>query len=222
VRRLSAAGFAESGKAMKKHISIFLTGLVVIIPLAVTIYVIRWISVWLDSLGAAMFGSFKVHIWPGVGAVVVLAAIYLTGLLARFWLFRSLLGHIERLIARVPGVKTVYESVRDLMGLFGGDSKRMGRVVEYSPPGTQMTLLGILTNERPPGVVQDPRHPKVAVYLPYSYMFGGMTVYVDPGHVRTVDMPVEQALKLCAIAQVGGRDEQTPAKPAEDEPKKSC
>ncbi len=190
---------------MKKQISIFLTGLVVIIPLAVTIYVIRWISVVLENLGASLIGSFNVHIWPGVGAAAVLAGIYLVGLLTRFWLFRSLLNFFERLIVRVPGVKTIYESVRDLMGLFGGDSKRMGRVVEYHPPGGDVTLLGILTNDRPPGIGQDPAHPKVAVYLPYSYMFGGMTIYVDPAHTRTVDMPVEAALKLCAIAQVGGR-----------------
>jgi len=192
---------------MKKHISIFLTGLVVIIPLGVTIYVIRWITVLLENLGASMIGSFNVRIWPGVGAVAVLAGIYLVGLLTRFWLFRSLLNFFERLIARVPGVKTIYESVRDLMGLFGGDSKRMGRVVEYRPPGGDVTLLGILTNDRPPGIGQNPDHPKVAVYLPYSYMFGGMTIYVDPRHTRAVDMPVEQALKLCAIAQVGGRME---------------
>jgi uncharacterized membrane protein len=203
---------------MNKHIGVFLTGLVVIIPLAVTIYVIRWISVWLDGIGSAFLGSFNIRIWPGVGAVVVLAAIYLTGLLARFWLFRSLLQRFERLIARVPGVKTIYESVRDLMALLGGESGRMGRVVEFCPPGGNVTLLGILTNDRPPGIVQQAQQPKVALYLPYSYMFGGMTIYVDPRHTREVAMPVEQALKLCATAQVGGPAPKPPEAATEAKP----
>ena len=64
--------------------------------------------------------------------------IYLVGLLMRFWLFSGLVTLVEKLLAHVPGVKTIYESVRDLMKLFGSESQRMGHVVEYLPPDTQV------------------------------------------------------------------------------------
>ena len=132
---------------------------------------------------------------------MVLVGIYLVGLLTHLWIFRWAVGLVEKLVVRVPGVKTVYESVRDLLKLFGGDARRMGRVVLYTPPGTDMTMLAILTNERPSGIGPEAKH-KVAIYLPYSYMFGGITVYVSPDHLQEVDTPVEVALKLAATAQV--------------------
>ena len=47
------------------------------------------------------------------------------------------------------------------------------------------------------------RQDKVAVYMPYSYMLGGLTVFVSREHIVEVDMSVEQCMKLCATAQVG-------------------
>ena len=189
---------------MKKQLGIVMAGAVVIVPLAVTAYVVWSVGGWLDGLGRQGLG----YVWPdlklptGVGAVLVLAAIYLVGLLTRAWVFRGVLKLLDNMLVRVPGVRTIYESVRDLLQLFGGESGKMGRVVRYSPPGTDMELLGILTNEQPAGL-SDGEHPKVALYLPYAYMFGGPVVYVSPEHIQNVDMSVEQCLKVAATAQVG-------------------
>ena len=81
----------------------------------------------------------------------------------------------------------------------------MGRVVLYNPPQTQLSMLAILTTDQPKGL-EAQAEPRVAIFLPYSYMFGGITVYVPPSHLREVDMPVEVALKLCATAQVTSPD----------------
>ena len=107
---------------------------------------------------------------------------------------------LERIVERLPGAKTIYESVRDLLKLFGGDARHMGRVVLYTPPGVEMSMLAILTNDRPRGLER--AAGRVAIFLPYSYMFGGITVYVPASCLREVAMPVEEALKLCATAQV--------------------
>ena len=186
---------------MKRQLRIMLAGALVVVPFALTAYVIWWAGVKLDGLGAAVLPE-PVQ-FPGVGAVLVIVVIYLTGLLTHLWVFRGLLGWTERMVVRVPGVKTIYESVRDLMKLFGGDSGRMGRTVLYTDPAGGMTVLGILTNESPAGLEQGPAGGKVAVYLPYSYMFGGPTIYVSRECVQEIDMPVETALKLCTTAQVG-------------------
>jgi uncharacterized membrane protein len=206
---------------MKTQIRILLGGALVIVPLAITVYVLWSVGSWMDDKGRAAVdyfwgeGTAKEHLRRGAGALLLLAVLYLAGLLTRVWGFRPLWERFERLLARVPGVKIIYESVRDLMKLFGGGAGSMGRTVEYRPPGTDLAVLGILTNEDP-AASRGGGQKRVAVYLPMAYMFGGPTVLVSPQHLRELDIPVEQALKLAATAHVGGRSPATPAAKAEE------
>ncbi len=197
---------------MKRQLKIFLAGLFALVPFAITVWVIWWVGLALDNLGVnlALRPIWKVFEledrWPleqihGVGAVILIVAIYLVGLLMHFWLFRGIVRVFERIFEKVPGVKTIYESMRDLMKLFGSESRqKMGRVVEYLPPGAALGVLGILTNEQPSGTGDTDR---AAVYFPLAYMIGGPVMFVPRDHLREVDMPVERALRLCATAQVG-------------------
>lgn len=192
---------ACKGIQMKKQLRILLAGALTVVPFAITIWVIISAGKWVDGLVVEPLKQWDINLYPGVGAAIMIAMLYAVGLLTHFWVFRSLVSLLEKFLARVPGARTVYESIRDLMKLFGGDAKRMGRTVLYTPVGTEMTLLAIMTNEKPAGV-SGAGQDKVAIYVPYSYMFGGITIYVPRQSVREVDIPVEQALKLCATAQV--------------------
>ena len=194
---------------MKKQLGIFLAGVMILVPLAVTAYLVYWLGSALDSLGCKMLPN--VALPPGVGALILIAAVYLVGLATRFWVFQALWSLLERIVAGVPGIKTLYESVRDLLQLFGGNAGKMGKVVQYSPPGSSMKMLGIRTNDNPPFAQSSGGGRTVAVYLPFSYMFGGITVYCEPDRIEEIDMPVEQCLKLCATAFVGRE------RPSEDE-----
>lgn len=188
---------------MKKQLRILLAGMLIVVPFAITIWIIISVGTWLDSLPRKPMKAWDVSVGPGVGALIVIAAVYLVGLLTHLWAFRWMVQLLEGLFARVPGVKTIYESVRDLLKLFGGDARRMGKAVLYTPQGSTMTMLAILTNEHPVGLAADGN--KVAIFLPYSYMFGGITVYVPADCLCEVDIPVEEVLKLCATAQVTPR-----------------
>ena len=193
---------------MKKHLKTFLAGAFIIIPFAITIYVIWAIGSGLDGLVQNAVDAFtrgtggkSIALWPAVGTVLVIGLIYCVGLLTRFWLFRSLLDIIENLFERLPVVKTIYEWIRDVMQLFGSQAKRMGRVVSYKMPNSDVTVLGILTNDKPKGLhPEDTGH--VAVYFPLGYMMGGIVAYLPPEKLKEVDIPVEEALKLSATAQV--------------------
>lgn len=201
---------------MKKQLGIFLAGTLVVVPFALTIYVVVAAGAWLNGLGDGIVNYYwDVTLPPGLGAVLLLVAVYLVGVLTRFWVFRILLSLVERLVARLPGIKTIYESTRDLMKLFGGDSERMGRSVLYNDPTSGSTMLAILTNENPRGLPQDPEGRRVALYVPFSYMFGGITIYVPRAHVRELNLRVEQTLKLAATAQVSRYDDLAPAEPPE-------
>jgi uncharacterized membrane protein len=190
---------------MKKHLRIFLAGIMVVVPLAITGYVVWSAGAWVDDMGGRLLQTLgSLHKPPpGLGIVLLLAAIYLIGLLTRFWSFRVLFGWLERLMGRLPGVKTIYESVRDLMKLFGGEARRSGRAVMYKLPGTDVALLGIMTNDQPTGgraAVED----RVAVFMPFSYMLGGPTILVPRKNLQEVNLSVDQVMKICTTAYVGG------------------
>ena len=211
----SASGTNTRSRLLPCPIAIRLLNFV---PLAITVWLVWAMGSWLDAMGDQAVKSFRkdVDLPTGVGAATIIVAIYLVGLLTRVWVFRSAYSLIERLLGRVPGVKTIYESLRDMMKLFGGDAEKMGRVVKYTPPGPELSLLGIMTNKRPVGIADGTGQSKVAVYLPYAYMFGGPTIYVSPEYVEEVDLSVDQCLKIAATAHVGA--EAPPAGGATESP----
>ena len=189
---------------MKKQLGIFLAGIMVLVPLAVTAYLVYWMGSALDGLGGMILPG--VALPPGVGVLILIAGVYVIGLGTRLWLFQAFWSMVERIITSMPGVKMLYESLRDLLQLCGGDAAKMGQVVQYSPPGTSMKMLGIRTNDNPPYAQGGLNGATVAVYLPFSYMFGGITVYCEPDRIEEIDMSVERCMKLCATAFVGQSD----------------
>jgi uncharacterized membrane protein len=189
---------------MKKQLRIFVAGIMIVTPFAVTAYVVWWAGSGLDGLARKAIESITPRagdwLFPGAGALVLVVGIYLLGLLTHVWAFRWAMELLERLFSRLPVVRTLYESVRDILRLFSGDSEQMGQVVRYRLPGTTADLLGIRTSTAPQGAGEE---GKVSVYLPMSYQFGGFTLYVPADAVEPVDMSVEQALKIAATADAG-------------------
>ncbi len=190
---------------MKKQLSILLAGLFTLAPFAITVWILGWAGETIDSI----FGDPIREFWPGMpagaGILIAVVLIYLIGLATHFWLFRWVLSVLEGLMVRLPGVKLLYESVRDLMSLFHREGGPMGRAVACKLPDMNGEVLGILTNENPEGFNEADGPRKVAIYLPMSYMIGGITIYVPADSVREVDMTVDQALKVSTMAQVSNR-----------------
>ena len=200
---------------MKKQLRIFLAGVMVVTPFAITAYVLWWAGSALDGLARsgieAVAPGAVDWLFPGAGAIFLLVVIYVVGLLTRLWVFRWILDVLERLFSRLPVVKTIYESVRDVLRLFSSDANQMGQVVRYRIPGTEIDLLGIRTSTSPRAAKGA---GKVAVYLPMSYMLGGPTVYVEADAVEPVDMSVEEAMRIAATADAS-------TAPPTEQPKKS-
>jgi uncharacterized membrane protein len=200
---------------IKKLATIFLTGLLVGIPIFITLYVIYAAGAWLNNLAVRVATRISqpmgetLAAWSGLGILVILALIFLLGLAARFWMTARLLMMFESLLVRVPLVKTVYTSVRDMLRFFsggGGDGKAVGKVVLYNVPGTPVRMLAILTNEQPAGLTDQHPEGMVAIWLPMSYMLGGPMLYVPASSVEPIDLSVEQVMKLAATAEVGAEN----------------
>jgi uncharacterized membrane protein len=190
---------------MKAISKTFLTGLMTILPIAATMYILYWLVTSAESLASSLLKNIPAfRDWNvfGFGIAVLLVVIFLVGLLMQNWLFRSLFTWGENLLKKIPLVKTLYGSVRDLLGFFGtSNDKPQSQVVMVSLGETNMRLLGLLTRENfddlPEGVGNQ---DSVAVYLPMSYQVGGFVTIVPRTAIEPVKLSMEEAMRFAVTA----------------------
>ncbi len=185
---------------MKTLAAYFLRGLIVIAPLALTIYVCWWVFTTIDRL-------LRIPI-PGLGFLLTLALITLVGFLASNLLTRGMVNALERLMVRVPLVRLLYSSTRDLMNAFVGEQRRFDKPVLVSlTPDDQLRALGFVTRE---GLGSLGISEHVAVYLPQSYNFAGNVVIVAANRVRPVRADSSQVMTFVVSGGVTGAQEVSP------------
>jgi uncharacterized membrane protein len=185
----------QAGKTVS---GIFLRGLVVVLPIALTIAVLGWfIGASENYLGEVLrFLLPELHYWPGLGIVLGVALILAVGLLVRGEIAQRLLAAADALLARIPVVKTIYLSIRDIATFMSGDSQKgFSRVVAVQVQG--MWLIGFVTTEDPKGLPAKTVADKlIGVYLPMSYGIGGYTVYLPKAMVEPLDMSLEDGMRV--------------------------
>lgn len=176
---------------MRALLNYFVRGLVVLTPLAVTFYVCLWIFRSVDG----MLG-FDV---PGLGFLVTLGIITLVGALASGLLTRGLIGLVERVLTRLPFVRLLYTSTKDLLNAFVGERRRFDRPVLVTlVPDGGLQAIGFVTQS---SLEQLGVAGKVAVYLPQSYNFAG-SLFVCPAE-RVTPLNIESA-EVMAFVVSGG------------------
>lgn len=152
----------------------FLRGLVIVVPIAVTIYVVYETFRRLDAL--------LVLRWPGVGLAVLVAAMIAIGALATNFVGRSVLRWTEVLFTRAPLVRLIYSAIRDLLEAFVGDKKRFDKPVAVAlSADAALRTLGFVTQEDL-SFLSLPGH--VAVYMPFSYSMAGSVIVVPRERIQ--------------------------------------
>jgi uncharacterized membrane protein len=192
---------------MKTVSKIFFTGLATIVPVVVTVYCLVWLGKEAEFASRALLDKLELPggapDWPGLGIAVAVAFVLLVGLLMRAYVVRRLFGVAEAILERIPLVKTLYGSLRDLMGFFAATSgeRQASQVVMVRLGATEVRLLGLLTREDfadlPAGLGG---RDTVAVYLPMSYQLGGFTAMVPRSAVEPVAMSMEDAMRFAVTA----------------------
>ena len=192
---------------MKRVIRVFLTGLAAVLPVTVTLYVLYWLGSAAESfLGGALKALIPASLyWPGMGVLAGLVLVFIIGLLMKAWVFRKVFRWGERLFERIPLVKALYGSVRDLMSFFSSSEKKaMRKAVMVTVGNTSVRLIGFVTredfDELPAGIGGD---DIVAVYMPMSFQIGGFTTMVPRSAVQPIDMSIEQAMRFAVTAGMG-------------------
>jgi uncharacterized membrane protein len=189
----------------------FLRGLLVVVPVTVTIYIVWLVVTTLDRW--VKIDTILPRPVPGAGLVLTLALItvvgFLAGNFATRWVFRSL----DELLVRLPFVKLIYASLRDLMDAFVGDRKRFGNPVRvFLESGGGLAVLAFQTRDdlAPLGL---PDH--VAVYFPQSYNFAGNVFAVPRSRVEVLDADSTMVMTFIVSGGVTGElDRRSAANPA--------
>ena len=191
---------------MKSVSKTFLTGLVTILPLLATLYILFWLSTAAESiLGKAIRFVLPDRIYlPGMGIVMGVILVFLVGLFMNTLIVRKIFEWGENLLFRIPFIKSVYGSFRDFLQFVSDSGKKGGvreQVVMVNLGDTKMEMMGIVTRRDFSGLPEGVGGEEdVAVYLPMSYQIGGHTVIVPKSSVRPVETSREQAMKFILTA----------------------
>lgn len=179
---------------------LFLKGLVVVIPVVLTLAILWWLAGGAERLLGGLLLRFLPEGWyvPGMGLISGLAITMLIGLLSHVLLFQKLFTYGEEILNRLPLVKSIYAAIKDFVDYFSPDSKEaMSKVVLVRLPGQEFEQIGFVTREDferlpLPLSVKDP----VAVYLPMSYQIGGYTLFLPRTALTPLEMSFEEGMKL--------------------------
>ncbi|MEO8636631.1 MAG: DUF502 domain-containing protein [Gemmatimonadales bacterium] len=176
---------------MKRLIGYFLNGLIFSAPVALTIYVVWTIFTTVD-------GWLRLSI-PGVGFVATLALITLVGFIASNFLARRMLDWVEALLEKLPGIRLLYSSMKDVFGAFVGEKKRFQQPVLVTiDPVVGSKAIGFLTQD---SVDELGIADHVTVYLPFSYSIAGQLMLFPRDRITRLNAP---SAKVMAYVVSGG------------------
>jgi len=180
---------------MRHLVRYFLRGLIVFVPAVVSVLVLWTVFLKVDGLLGIPF--------PGAGFVATVAAVTLVGFLASNFVTQRAFELLDRVFQRVPFVKLVYGSVRDLVNAFVGDRKGFDRPVSVELAGADgPRLVGFATREalEAPGLEE-----LVAVYVPQSYAFAGHVLLVPRSRVTPLASTSADTMAFIVSGGVSGR-----------------
>lgn len=185
----------SAGKVLS---GVFLRGMVVVLPISITVAVLVWfVMATEDYLGEIIrYALPDLEYWPGLGIALGIGLIFAAGILVNARIARRLLGYADSLMARIPVVKSIYLSIRDIATFMSGDSQKgFSQVVAVRVQ--EMQLIGFVTTEEAGGLRGKTAADKlIGVYLPMSYGIGGYTVYLPKALVEPLDMSLEDAMRI--------------------------
>jgi uncharacterized membrane protein len=189
---------------MRAFNKIFFRGLITLLPIAITIYIVYSAVVILENLLGSMLRQILPEYIPGLGLLLTLVLIFLFGLLLNNLLTARILSLLEAKLVQVPFIKAIYSPLRDLMNLFNrGEAGEMKSVVLVKVGTTGAMAMGVVTREyfRDLPFTVD-MTDKVAVYFPLSYGLGGYTLLVPRHLITPVNLPIERAMSLAITGWV--------------------
>lgn len=193
---------------MKPISRTFFKGLLALIPLVLTAYLLIWMASTAELALGTIFKLLLPDSWyvKGMGFVTGLVVAFFFGNFLESRTFRRMFYTFEELVIQIPFVKGIYTTIRDLSSLFSSEKKgKFQQVVLVKVSSDNNQQIGFITvselEETSSAFISDNR---IAVFIPFSYQLGGYTIIMPRENVIKIDMSVEDALRFIATAGVVG------------------
>lgn len=183
---------------MRRIVNYFLQGLIFLVPITLTLWAAGSTFLAIDR-GIGRLIRLPI---PGIGFLVALVAVTVFGMLASNFFTRRLLQFFERQIDRLPLLKLIHTSLKDLMSAFVGEKRRFNKpvMVDLSSDG-HVKALGFVTRDT---MERYGRPDEVAVYFPQAYNFAGQVVIVPRTAVTAIALESSEVMTFVVSGGVSG------------------
>jgi len=180
--------------------NLFIAGLLVLVPIVATLWILRFVFGFLDAMSQPLLRLYIGWEIPGAGLVLTAAIILLLGYLSSHFAGRRIMEIIEAQIARIPMVRSVYSTTRQVVrGLSTSEGTNFNRTVMVRREGALM--LGFVTGELV--LSRDGKDiAMTSVFVPTNHIYLGDVYVVPRADVLEVDLSLEQGIS--AVLSCGG------------------
>ncbi|HYF32143.1 MAG TPA: DUF502 domain-containing protein [Chitinophagaceae bacterium] len=178
----------------KKLLSYFLQGLIILAPIAITIFAVTALFDFIDGilpnlvhkLFPSVVGTHEdgtPRRIPGLGFVVVILIVLVVGYMSSF-LAGRVLNVVGRVLEKIPGIKIIYTTVKDFFEAFAGDKKKFNKPVLVSLHDNNVWQIAFITQQ---DLDEFGLQEHMAVYIPFSYSIAGQLFFVPQSKVRQIN-----------------------------------
>ena len=173
----------------------FIAGFFVVVPLFISVAAFIWVFGVVDGLTTPLYDRLIGRRIPGLGTLTTAAAIVLVGAFARNVIGRRVLQRGESWLLRVPGFRTIYAPVKQLIAAFSPDNESGFKRVVMVEDAKRGFVLGFLTREF---TIDRGKGPEalLAVYVPTNHLYLGDIVIVEPAHATFPEISVEDGIRI--------------------------
>jgi uncharacterized membrane protein len=204
-------------KVLRKLLQYFLQGLIILAPIAITIFAVVSLFNWIDGIlpnlvhnlfpsliGVDEIGSPKRI--PGLGFVVVIFIVFLVGYISSSFVVGRLVDLFDSILEKTPGIKIIYSTLKDFFEAFAGNKRKFDKAVLVSTEAIDVWRIGFITQEE---VHEFGLQDYVTVYVPQSYGFAGNLYFVKKERVRMLtDISSSDAMKFAISGGVSDVEEE--------------
>jgi len=170
-----------------KMLNYFVQGLIILAPISITVYVLYIILKFVDDL-------VPVHI-PGIGILTVLVVVTLSGFLGSTFIGRPVIAYFNKIINKAHLLKTVINSIKDLLGAFVGKKKKFNEpVLVMMNKESGIEQMGFVTCKDLSMVGIAGK--KIGVYIPFSFTFTGYMFVVPAENITPLKITSTDAIKF--------------------------
>ena len=204
-------------QVLKKSFQYFLQGLIILTPIAITLYAVTSLFNFIDSI----LPNLIQHIFPnllgidsqgqptripGLGFVLVILVVILVGYISSSFVVSRLVELFDNILERTPGIKLIYSTIKDFLEAFAGNKRKFDTSILVSVAAEDVWQVGFITQQE---VEEFGLHEYVAVYVPQSYALAGHLYFVKKERVKLLtDISSSDAMKFAISGGVTNIDEE--------------